>query len=51
MSETKVLTTLFDAAYLNAPEYREHVEAVLDSYDQPTGILSEFVSQIVDAFG
>ena len=39
-----------DAAYLNAPEYREHIEAVLASYDHPTGILGELVSQMADAF-
>ena len=49
MSEPKVLTTLSDAAYLNALEYKEYVEAVLAIYDHPTGILSEFVSQIADA--
>ena len=50
MGDPKVLTTLSDAAYLNSPEYKEHVEAVLASYDNPTGILGELVSQIADAF-
>ena len=50
MSDTNVLTTLSDTAYLNVPEYKEHVEAVLASYDQPTGILGELVSQMADAF-
>lgn len=50
MSDTNVLTTLSDAAYLNVPEYRVHVEAVLASYDHPTGILGELVSQMADAF-
>ena len=50
MSDSYALTTLSDAQYLHAPEYKEHVEAVLDSYDQPTGILGELVSQIADAF-
>lgn len=50
MSDPKVLTTLSDAAYLNAPEYKDHVEAVLASYDHPTGILGELVSQMADAF-
>lgn len=50
MSDPKVLTTFSDAAYLNAPEYKEHVEAVLASYDNPTGILGELVSQMADAF-
>ena len=50
MSDHKVLTTLSDAAYLNAPEYREHIEAVLACYDHPTGILGELVSQMADAF-
>ena len=50
MSDTNVLTTLSDAAYLNAPEYKAYVEAVLASYDHPTGILGELVSQMADAF-
>ena len=50
MSDPNVLTTLSDAAYLNAPEYKEHVETVLASYDHPTGILGELVSQMADAF-
>ena len=50
MSDPKVLTTLSDAAYLNAPEYKAHVESVFASYDHPTGILGELVSQMADAF-
>jgi hypothetical protein len=50
MDDPKPLTTLSDAAYLHAPEYKEHVEAVLASYDNPTGILGELVSQMADAF-
>lgn len=49
MSDPKALTTLSDAVYLNAAEYKEHVEAVLASYDNPTGILGELVSQMADA--
>ena len=33
-----------------ASEYKEYVEAVLASYDNPTGILGELVSQMADAF-
>ena len=50
MDDPKLLTTLSDASYLHAPEYKEHVEAVLASYDNPTGILGELVSQMADAF-
>ena len=50
MNDPKLLTTLSDAAYLHAPEYKEHVQAVLASYDHPTGILGELVSQMADAF-
>ena len=32
------------------PNTRTHVEAVLASYDHPTGILGELVSQMADAF-
>ena len=50
MSDPKVLTTFSDAAYLHAPEYKEHVEGVLASYNHPAGILGELVSQMADAF-
>jgi hypothetical protein len=50
MSDTKALTTLSDAQYLQAPEYKAHVEDMLASYDHPTGILGELVSQMADAF-
>ena len=50
MSEPNPLTTLSDAQYLQAPEYKAHVEAVLASYENPTGILGELVSQMADAF-
>ena len=50
MSDPKLLTTLSDAAYLHAPEYIEHVEGVLASYNHPAGILGELVSQMADAF-
>ena len=50
MDDPKPLTTLSDAAYLHAPEYKAQVESVLASYDHPTGILGELVSQMADAF-
>ena len=50
MSGPNPLTTLPDAQYLQAPEYKAHVEAVLASYDHPTGILGELVSQMAGAF-
>ena len=50
MSDTNALTTLSDAQYLQAPEYKAHVEDMLASYDHPTGILGELVSQMADAF-
>ena len=50
MSDTNALTTLSDAQYLQAPEYQAHVENMLASYDHPTGILGELVSQMADAF-
>ena len=50
MSDTNTLTTLSDAQYLQTPEYKAHVEDMLASYDHPTGILGELVSQIADAF-
>ena len=41
---------LSDAAYSHSLEYEDHVETVLASYDHPTGILVELVSQVVNAF-
>ena len=50
MSNTNALTMLSDAQYLQAPEYKAHVENMLASYDHPAGILGELVSQMADAF-
>lgn len=50
MGDTNTLTTLSDAQYLQTPEYKAHVENMLASYDHPTGILGELVSQMADAF-
>ena len=50
MSHTNALTALSDAQYLQSPEYKTHVENMLASYDHPTGILGELVSQMADAF-
>ena len=50
MSESNELTTLSDAQYLQAPEYHAHVQEMLASYDYPTGILRELISQMADAF-
>ena len=50
MSESGELTTLSDAQYLQAPEYQAHVQEMLASYDHPTGILRELISQMADAF-
>lgn len=50
MSDTNPLTTPSCAQYLQAPEYKAHVESMLASYDHPTGILGELVSQMADAF-
>ena len=32
------------------PEYKSHVQEMLASYDHPTGILRELISQMADAF-
>ena len=50
MSDPDLLTTLSDAQYLRAPEYKAHVESIFASYEHPTGILGEHVSQMADAF-
>ena len=50
MSHTNALTALSDAQYLQSPEYKTHVENMLASYDHPTGILGELVSQMADVF-
>ena len=36
--------------YEQAPEYQQHVQAVLKSYDRPSGLLGELVRQLADAF-
>lgn len=36
--------------YEQAPEYQQHVQAVLASYDNPEGLLGELVGQLADAF-
>ena len=36
--------------YEQAPEYQQHVQAVLKSYDHPSGLLGELVRQLADAF-
>jgi hypothetical protein len=50
MSDTNALTSLSDAQYLQTPDYKAHVENMLASYDHPTGVLRELVSQMADAF-
>jgi hypothetical protein len=50
MGDTNALTTLSDAHYLQTLEYKAHVENMLASYDHPTGVLGELVSQMADAF-
>ena len=36
--------------YEQAPEYQQHVQAVLKSYEHPSGLLGELVRQLADAF-
>ena len=36
--------------YEQAPEYQQHVQAVLASYDNPEGLLGELMGQLADAF-
>ena len=50
MSDSTALTALSDAQYLQSPEYKSHMENMFASYDHPTGILGELVSQMADAF-
>ena len=50
MSDPDLLTTLSDAQYLRGLEYKAHVESIFASYEHPTGILGELVSQMADAF-
>jgi predicted ribosome quality control (RQC) complex YloA/Tae2 family protein len=38
------------ASYEQAPEYLQHVEEVLASYEHPKGLLGELVAQLADAF-
>lgn len=50
MSDPKSLTTLSDAQYIQAPEYKANMESMLASYGHPVGIFGELVSQMADAF-
>ena len=47
MAENKDLS---GAGYELAPEYQQHVQEVLASYDHPAGLLGELAAQLADAF-
>ena len=47
MADKKALSA---EGYGQAPEYLQHVEAVLASYEHPKGLLGELVAQLADAF-
>ena len=47
MADNKEVTA---EGYEQAPEYQQHLNEVLASYDHPKGLLGELVGQLADAF-
>ena len=49
MADHKEINLLQSASYSNLPEYKDHVDQILKSYDLPEGVLGELVRQMADA--
>ena len=49
MADHKEINLPQSASYSNLPEYKDHVDQILNSYDSPTGVLGELVRQMADA--
>ena len=49
MADNKEINLPQSASYSNLPEYKNHVNQILISYDSPDGVLGELVSQVADA--
>jgi hypothetical protein len=49
MADNKEINLPQSASYSNLPEYKNHVNQILTSYDLPEGVLGELVRQMADA--
>ena len=49
MADHKEIKLPQSASYSNLPEYKDHVNQILASYDSPEGVLGELVGQVADA--
>jgi len=49
MADNKEIKLPQSASYSNLPEYKAHVDQILNSYDFPEGVLGELVRQMADA--
>jgi hypothetical protein len=49
MADNKEINFPQSASYSNLPEYKNHVNQILVSYDSPDGVLGELVRQMADA--
>ena len=49
MADNKEINLTQSASYSNLPEYKDHVDQILNSYDSPEGVLGELVRQLADA--
>ena len=49
MADHKEIKLPQSASYSNLPEYKDHVNQILTSYDSPEGVLGELVGQVADA--
>ena len=49
MADHKEIKLPQSASYSNLPEYKDHVNEILTSYDSPEGVLGELVRQMADA--
>ncbi len=49
MADHKEINLPQSASYSNLPEYKDHVDQILKSYDSPEGVLGELMRQMADA--
>jgi len=49
MADHKEINLPQSASYSKLPEYKNHVNQILASYDSPEGVLGELVRQMADA--
>ena len=49
MGDHKEIKLPQSASYSNLPEYKDHVNQILTSYDSPEGVLGELVRQMAEA--